>query len=107
MQPCAKCGEDFYGYKCKCGFSIKKQEKEAPNFYRKQEDKKCLYGVDVVAQECKQLISDRLDNKIDSFELAEKMFELDKRYPGIGFDVQAKKVLNSWEKRNENKTGND
>lgn len=36
----------------------------------------------------------------DSENLADMMFDMEKKYPGIGWGIQAKRVLHDWSKRN-------
>ena len=47
-----------------------------------------------MVRECKELMNQRMENKISSFELSEKMFELDKKYPTAGFAAEAIKIYN-------------
>ena len=54
-----------------------------------------------VAKICFQLVHDRVDGKLTSFELAEKLYDLDKEYPGAGFDEMAEKILKGCKDRGE------
>lgn len=45
-------------------------------------------------KECHQLMKDRFEGNLDSFGLAEKLFELDKKYPGKHAKESALKIYN-------------
>lgn len=45
---------------------------------------------------CKKILFDRMNDKINGFELGEEMYELHKDYPNAGFDVEADKIINRY-----------
>lgn len=51
-------------------------------------------ATDEIVRECKELMNLRMEDKITSFELSERMFEMDKKYPTAGFAVEATKIYN-------------
>ena len=50
---------------------------------------------------CGPLIMQRFEGKINSFELSEKMYDLEDKFPGLGFKEEAAKILKKWEARND------
>ena len=55
-------------------------------------------------KDAKTLLQSAMDNKCFGFELAEKMFDMEQKWPGRGWGHSAHEVLRAWEKRiNQNK----
>lgn len=51
------------------------------------------------AKEAKELLRKAMDHECLGFELAEKMFEMEQKWPGRGWGYSAHEVLRAWEKR--------
>ncbi len=67
--------------------------------YSKAENK-AAYG-DPLMIEIKKLFDERFESKtIGSFELSERMIELDKIFPGIGLRTEGIKIYNSYARKN-------
>lgn len=99
MTTCPDCSATIYGRHCPCGW---KPEKKAALPYQPYKSKKRQpKGRPELHKEARKLMHDRLNDRITTFELTEKMFEMDKKYPGVGFDDSAHKILKDWEARVE------
>lgn len=59
--------------------------------------KKSSHSSDYV-KESKALFALAAEGKIDGFQLADKFFDMDKKYPGLGWGQAARKIYNRWAK---------
>ena len=50
-------------------------------------------------KEAKELLQSAMDHKCLGFELAEKMFDMEVKWPGRGWGHSAHEVLRAWENR--------
>jgi len=63
-------------------------------FFKKKEATKGLHGTKYV-EESKALMKKVLNHELDWLDLCDAMHEINKKYPNLGWDVEANKIYNS------------
>jgi len=104
---CPECSTPMKGLNCSCGYEkpgvIPLVRKTEHNSYRPYRAPIVRFAINTdLSRACSKLIWDRWDDKIDSFELGEAMYELAKKYPGIGLELEADKIISAYKERLEN-----
>lgn len=82
---CPDCQSKFNGYKCVCGYAAVKPKNAR---YAQNNRVNSKYGLEL-KKDSMALLKLVMDKKVDTFTLSEKLWELEQKYPGVGFKEQS------------------